>query len=253
MPRAKHRTGALDDLLLNPDLSKGEQIKDTLKAYVLDARDGLLLPSERVLAEHFGVARMTVRGAIDWLESQGLVRRDPGRGTFVQRPSLTHSEIFRSFSEDMRLRGMTPGAVSFKASVRKASRQVAARLGIDTGDPTFYIERIRTADKLPMALERTNLAAARFPKLLDHFGQDDSLYEVLGTVYRVQPQQAEQTISIATLSTPEARALEVAEGAPAFLIERLSSDSMGNPVEFGRSMYRGDRYVVQMHVSRPSL
>ena len=38
---------------------------------------------------------------------------------------------------------------------------------------------------------------------------------------------------------------------PAFLVEQVAVDNMGNVVEYGRSLYRGDRYVIQMHVSRP--
>jgi GntR family transcriptional regulator len=254
VPRARHDAGEeeLARLIPHDGRTKGEQIRDSLSSLVLNTRAGALLPSERVLAERFGVARMTVRWAIDALESQGLVRRVPGRGTFVEHPTLTHSEIFRSFSEDMRLRGMTPGVTHVARRRRPAPRDVAAKLGLEPGDETIYIERVRTADGIPMALERTNLSAARFPGLLDVMGKDDSLYEVLGRSFGVRLESAEQTIAIALISASEARHLEIAEGTPAFLIERLALDNMGNRIEFGRSLYRGDRYAIQMHVSRPS-
>ncbi|MEV0328074.1 GntR family transcriptional regulator [Micromonospora echinospora] len=253
MPRTRHEPsdGALESLLAEQNRGKGKHITDVLTALVLDSRDGALLPSERVLAERFAVARMTVRGAIDALESKGMVRRVPGRGTFVQHPTLTHSEIFRSFSEDMRIRGMTPGAKSYRGRTRPATRTVAANLDIAPGEPTHYIERIRTADGIPMALERTNLAAARFPTLLDVLGRDDSLYDVLGRVFGVRLESARQVVTIARLTATEAKRLEVAEDTPAFLIERISVDNMGKVVEYGRSLYRGDRYAIQMHVSPP--
>ncbi|HEY0699378.1 MAG TPA: GntR family transcriptional regulator [Micromonospora sp.] len=254
VPRTRHEPsdGALESLLAEQSHAKGKHIRDVLTTVVLNSRDGALLPSERVLAERFGVARMTVRGSIDALESKGLVRRVPGRGTFVQHPTLTHSEIFRSFSEDMRMRGMSPGAKSYRGRTRPATRAVATSLDISPGEPTHYIERIRTADGIPMALERTNLAAARFPNLLEVMGRDDSLYEILGRVFGVRLESARQTVTIAQLTASEAKRLEVAENAPAFLIERISVDNMGKVVEFGRSLYRGDRYAIQMHVSPPS-
>ena len=253
MPRPRHEPSdaALEALVADESRHKGEHIKEVLTSLVMNSRDGSLLPSERVLAERFGVARMTVRGSINALESKGLVRRVPGRGTFVQHPTLTHSEIFRSFTEDMRMRGMVPGAKSFRMRTRPASRDVARKLNIEPGDPTIYIERVRTADDVPMALERTNLAAERFPRFTERMGRDDSLYEVLARVYRVRLESAEQTVSIARLSASEARRLEVDEDTPAFLIERVAVDNMGEVVEFGRSLYRGDRYVIKMHVSRP--
>ena len=254
MPRPRHELhdSARDVLTAEAAGPKGKHIKDVLAALVLESRDGSLLPSERVLAERFGVARMTVRGAIGELEDRGLVRRVAGRGTFVQHPTLTHSEIFRSFSEDMRNRGMTPGSRSFRARTRPAPREVAARLGISPAAEVYSIERVRTADGVPMALERTNLPADRYPGLLTMMSRDDSLYEVLGKAFGVRLESAEQTVAIARLSPAEARRLEVPDYDPAFQIERVSLDNMGNVVEFGRSLYRGDRYAIQMHVSQPA-
>lgn len=254
MPRPRHEPNstALDVLAAEADGPKGQHIKDVLAALVSKSRDGSLLPSERVLAERFGVARMTVRGAVSELEERGLVRRVPGRGTFVQHPTLTHSEIFRSFSEDMRNRGMTPGSQSLRARTRPATREIALRLGIEPAAPVHSIERVRTADGIPMALERTNLSADRYPGLLAMVGKDDSLYEVLAREFGARLESAEQTVAIARLSPAEAKRLEVPEYDPAFLIERVSVDNMGNVVEFGRSLYRGDRYAIQMHVSRPA-
>lgn len=254
MPRPRHELGdvASDVFTADGDRPKGEHIKDVLAALVLESPDGSLLPSERVLAERFGVARMTVRGAVGELEDRGLVRRVAGRGTFVQHPTLTHSEIFRSFSDDMRHRGMTPGSRGYRARTRPAPRDVAARLGIETGAPAYFIERVRTADGIPMALERTNLSADRYPDLLGVMNRDESLYAILGKSFGVRLESAEQSVSIARLSPGEARRLEVPEYDPAFLIERVAVDNMGNVVEFGRSLYRGDRYAIKMHVSRPA-
>lgn len=254
VPRPRHELGDVAPGVFTPegDRPKGEHIKDVLAALVLESPDGSLLPSERVLAERFGVARMTVRGAVGELEDRGLVRRVAGRGTFVQHPTLTHSEIFRSFSEDMRNRGMSPGSRSYRARTRPAPKDVATRLGIAPGALVHSIERVRTADGIPMALERTNLSAERHPNLLAVMNRDKSLYEVLGRTFGVRLESAEQTVSIARLSPAEARKLEVPDYDPAFLIERVSVDNMGNVVEFGRSLYRGDRYAVKMHVSRPA-
>jgi GntR family transcriptional regulator len=253
MSRQRHEpTDVTTDVFVADEARpKGEHIKDVLISLVHESRGGSLLPSERVLAERFGVARMTVRGAVNELEARGLVRRVAGRGTFVQHPTLTHSEIFRSFSEDMRNRGMKPGAGRYRARTRPAPRDVAARLGLSPGDRVHWIERDRTADGVPMALESTNLPAERFPNLLSEMGRDDSLYEVLARVFDVRLESAEQTVSIARLSPAQAKRLEVPEYDPAFAVERVAVDNMGKVVEFGRSLYRGDRYAIQMHVSRP--
>jgi GntR family transcriptional regulator len=232
--------------------SKGDQIVAALTTFAQQSEAGTLLPSERVLAEVLNVARMTVRGAIDELEDKGFARRVPGRGTFVAHPQLTHSEMFRSFSEDMRLRGMVPGASAYRATVRKASRAVAAALHIEPGSQVVHIERVRTADGAPMALERTNVPASLFPGLQARMDPGQSLYELIQTVYGIRLESALQRVSISSLTAREAALLEAEEGAPAFLVERTALDNMGRVIEFGRSLYRADRYVIEMHVNKSS-
>jgi GntR family transcriptional repressor for pyruvate dehydrogenase complex len=62
-----------------------EQIVEQIKERILsrDLQDGDQLPTERELAEQFGVSRTAVREAIKALTQNGLVEVRPGRGTFV--------------------------------------------------------------------------------------------------------------------------------------------------------------------------
>ena len=53
---------------------------------IVGAEPGTPAPSERELVQQFGVARMTVRQALDALVAQGLLERVAGRGTFVPEP-----------------------------------------------------------------------------------------------------------------------------------------------------------------------
>lgn len=249
MTRGRNDPGGVTPLPAD-GLSKNEWIRASLDEFVRTSPPGTLMPSERVLAEQFGVARMTVRGALDVLEAAALIRRVPGRGAFVQHPLVTQSEVLRSFTEDMRLRGMVPGTARADAELRAADRLVADSLGLREGDPVFFIERIRTADGEPMALERTNLPAQRFPGLLDRLTGDQSLYGLLASAYGVVVDSAEQTVAIAQLTAADARSLATATGAHCFAFARTSRDSMGNVVEFGRSLYRGDRYVIKIHAAK---
>lgn len=233
-----------------PPGGKRDLIRGALEELVRASEPGVAIPSERALAEQFKVARMTVRAAVDSLEAMGLIRRVPGRGAYVQHPMLAQPEVLRSFSQDMILRGMVPGAREFHATVEPASAYLADKLGIAAGDDVYAIERVRTADGEPMAVERTNLAAAGFPGLLDHMRVGDSLYDLLAAQYGVQVDSAEQAFTIAELDEADARRLGTAPGAAAFALTQTSRDLSGHVVEFGRSLYRGDRYVVRMQVGK---
>ena len=236
---------------LHQTRGKGQQLFRALSEFVQSQRPGTMLPSERVLADGFGVARMTIRQCITDLEEEGLVLRVPRRGTFVRDPKLIHSDIFRSFSEDMRLQGMQPGTSRLSVEIRTAGPEIAAMLDVEDNEKVYFVERVRTADGEPMALERTNIPVSLAPSLNETLSLESSLYRVLTDRYGVRPETAEQKVRIVRLSSEDAHAIGCAEHDPAFLIERSSRDSTGRVIEFGRSLYRADRYAISMQVHRP--
>lgn len=79
------------DTVDNDDVS--ERIRNTLAAAI---GEGALKPGTKILeeaiAEHFGVSRTVVRGALGVLESDHLLERKRNRGTFVAEPSIEQAK-----------------------------------------------------------------------------------------------------------------------------------------------------------------
>ena len=178
-----------------------------LRGILLELIEGELkaddpIPSERELGERFAVARMTVRQAIDALVAEGRLYRVPARGTFVARPKLEVPLRVTSFTEDIRARGMEPGAVLLSARTEAAGADIAAALGLPGGAQVHVIERLRTADGRPMAIECARIVAARAPDLLDHDFVEESLYATLAHDYGLAIDGAEQEIEAAA-AVPE--------------------------------------------------
>jgi GntR family transcriptional regulator len=231
--------------------AKGEQLREVLEAMIREQAPGTLLPSERSIAERFQVARMTVRHAITDLVTRGLVRRVNGAGTFVAEPRLTHGTTTGSFTNDMRTRGLEPGARVISVRERPATSLVASNLQLAEGDPVIALNRVRTADGVPIAVEHTHLPAARFPGLADLIGDDQSLYAILAEHWGVEVATAAHRVSVIALEDTDASLLDVPEGLPSFMVERAAYDASGTAIEWGRSRYRGDRYDIVFDV-RPS-
>jgi GntR family transcriptional regulator len=199
------------------------------------------IPSERELGERFAVSRMTVRQAIDQLVSEGRLYRVPARGTFVARQKLEVPMRLTSFSEDMRSRGMEPGARVLAVRTERPSAEVAEALKLEPGGEVHVVERLRTADGSPMAIERAQIDARRAPGLPAHELGTGSLYAILEREYGLVVDGAEQEVEAVSAATDDAKLLDVAPGAAVLRLTRRSF-SRGAPIEHVRSTYRGDRF-----------
>ncbi|HUH06238.1 MAG TPA: GntR family transcriptional regulator [Egibacteraceae bacterium] len=219
-----------------------EYLEDLLDTLAPDAP----LPSERELAQHLGVARMTVRQAMDRMVRTGQIYRVQGSGSFRARDRLDQPMVLTSFSEDMRARGFLPGAKTINALVEPAFAGVAKRLGIPEGSPVCRLERLRTADGEPMAVERSFVNSELAPGLEDMELEDRSLYALLRERYGLDLHVAEQSVQATLCQGVDAQLLGVADGAPALQFERTSTEAQGRAVEHVRSIYRGDRYRLRM-------
>jgi GntR family transcriptional regulator len=229
---------------------KGEQLQEILEGFIANLDPGTRLPSERFLAERYGVARATVTQAIDELAGKGLVYRVHGSGTFVAEPKFRQPQTLTSFTEDMLARGMVPGSIVLACDVVTASAVIARHLQVVEGIDVVQIERVRTANDEPMAMERSYLPAARFPGLETADLTDLSLYTLLAERWGVQVATADQWASAVRLTEEEAEILGVDLEQPALLFQRVTRDQFGNIIEYVRSVYRGDRYEVHHRLER---
>lgn len=212
---------------------------------------GQPLPAERELAAEFGVARMTLRKALDQLVADSLLFRRQGSGTFVARPKVAQRLTAMSFSADMRARGLRPGARTLSAAMRPAEMAVAACLQIQPTAPILRIRRLRLADGTPMALEELHIPGDVVPGLTGEDLVDHSFHALLVQRYGLTLAGGTQTIEPTLTSAEDAALLEVTPGAPAFLFERTTKVSTGRVVEFVRSVYRGDRYRIVVDLFPP--
>jgi GntR family transcriptional regulator len=229
---------------------KGEQLRQLLDELIAGLGTGALLPSERVLAERYGVARMTVRKQLDRLVGEGAAYRIPGRGTFVAEPRVVYADALKGFSEDIRARGMVPGGRELAQALVTADAALAAALERPPGTPLVLIHRVRTADGVPIALEWAHLPSEDFPGLERTRLNGGSLYALLRARYGVTLGTASQRVSAVALSAEEAATLEAATGQPAFLFRRVSRRPSGRVIECARSLYRGDRYELEIQQAR---
>lgn len=223
---------------------KHEQVREYVRALVTGEAPGSPAPSERELVHRFGVARMTVRQAMDALVVEGLLERIPGRGTFVARPKRGNSTVM-GFTEDMSRRGLQAESQTLLARREQAGPGVARALGVNEGDPVVHWRRLRRADGVPMCVEDAYLIERLFPDFLPN-GIPASLYDYLRG-QDLSPTWAEDSVSADIVTSEEATLLEVEPGSPVLRTQRraLSGDKV---VEISRMAYRADRYTFRVQL-----
>jgi GntR family transcriptional regulator len=207
------------------------------------------MPTERELAESFGVTRLTVRRALDQLGHEGRVYRTQGAGTFVSEPRIAKAMELTSFSDDMRARGLVPGSLLAGIAEIPAGADIGAHLGISPRDHVAHIHRVRTANGEPMCIEHTYIPTSLAPSLATR-EIGGSLYELMSDVYHLRAEKAEQSIHATVLDPEMARRLGVAEFSPAFKVLRVAFDARNRRIEYAESTYRADRYSYDFVIYR---
>lgn len=197
-----------------------------------------VLPGERLLAEQLGVSRVTVRRTIEYLVSMGVLSKRHGAKTIVMpRVEKALSQLI-GFSEEIRARGMQPGArwLSCETSIPTPIEAVA--LDLPPGELVLRMSRLRLADGKPIALERAVVPASILPSG-DLIQQ--SLYEALRN-QGAFPVRGLQRIRAGIADNTDAKQLGNKPGTPMLIVERRCFLENGRAVEFTETRYNGEVY-----------
>jgi GntR family transcriptional regulator len=229
------------------------QIEDALRERIARLRPGERLPSDSDLVAEFGVSRMTARNAMQRLAEDGLVRREPGRGSFVSQPSAhRRTNRLMTFTREMIRTGRIPRSQVLTRVVRPSTVAEAEALGLEPRQPIVHLRRLRLADDQPIALESAVLIADTAPVILRADLERGSLHETLtGAGFGLR--RGTGTIGAAQATAEEARLLGIRVGAALLVERRAIADDDGRRIEATESRYPADRYglEVQFEVEGP--
>ncbi len=228
--------------------AKQQQVRAQLEQLLEGLAPGELLPPERDLAHRLGVARMTLRRAVDVLVEESRLVRRQGAGTFVAAPKVTQRLAATSFSADMRARGLRPGSRTVLSRRFPAGVMLSSVLEVSPQTEVLHVRRLRLADDVPMAVEDLHVPASVAPGMTGRDLDDASFYDLLEHRFGTPVVAGTQTVEPALVAPEEAELLEVDPGSPVFLFERTSRIAGGHVAEFVRSVYRGDRYRIMVDI-----
>lgn len=200
------------------------------------------VPSEEELRRMFSVSRATVRQALQALESDGLIRREPGRGSFVRCAPKDVAELkMTCLLEDLIALGIPAENQVSEIGVVWASRSVAEALGVELGDKVFSFLRIVAVKNEPFAANRIFLPAQMERCLEQADLASPHLLKTLEAKCGVIAVRADQVIEAVLASAHQANLLDVDAGTALLSVTRTSYDHRDKVVEHSVTLYRSDR------------
>ncbi|MGT2808342.1 GntR family transcriptional regulator [Streptococcus iniae] len=199
------------------------------------------LPSERDLSEHFQVSRMTLRQAVTLLVEEGILERRIGSGTYVASHRV--QEKMRgttSFTEIVHSQGKTPSSKLLSYQKQLASDTEIKELNLQKTDYVIRMERVRYADKLPLVYEVASIPEKYITNVKRQDITEHFFKTMVANGYEIG--KSRQTIYAKTASERVANYLAVSRGHAILALTQVSYFTNGNPFEYVRSQYVGDRF-----------
>jgi GntR family histidine utilization transcriptional repressor len=221
------------------------RVKEFLKAGLAAGRwrPGALMPSEADLVAHFGVSRMTVGRALRELQSEGLVERVQGVGTFAaQLHRISSTLTIRDLQEEIEARGHRHHAEVAVKRREPATAALAASLGVAAGEPVFHTLIVHHDNGVPLQCEDRYVNPAAAPEYLGvDFGRTTPTRYLL----EVAPLwEAQYTIEAGRATAQEARLLHIGRDEPCLVVVRRTV-SRGVPITLARLVHPGSRYQLE--------
>lgn len=203
---------------------------------------GDFFTTEKFLCRKYGVSTITAKRALDELESEGLVVRHRGRGTFVARSLVIQNlDHFYRFTTAMKAQGFQPTWKNLRIDTANPDLNVRRLLGLSDAESVVRIERLRLLNGEPFFLHTSYLPKSLFPDLEQKDHENVALYDLLAQNYHVAPVRCQDTFEPVLLKKRAANLLQVPPRSAGMLLRRVAFTAEGVPVELSRGVIRGDR------------
>lgn len=223
-----------------------------------DIQSGIYQPGEQLPTEHqlmalHNLSSTTVRRTLRELESQGIIYRQAGKGTFV-RPFRVEENLLRltSFAEEMAFKNLQPSFKLLSAKNVPSPIEIAQALQISSDEEVFLIERLQLADGIVIALAVGYWLLSIGNTLKNYDLECCALYDLVESQMNISLAEATENIQATTADKSIAKKMQIEPGSPLLVRRRVTFSNQMQPVEHTTTYYCADRYEYKLRLLRQS-
>lgn len=205
-----------------------------------------MIPSENALQETYGVSRATVRRTIELLSNEGFFEKKRGKGTMVKKPMIEEKlPVLKSFTEEMA--GMNATKRVMSAEYIDPPPKIKEVLALFPDEQVLYLKRLMIVDGSPLGILHSYIPARYKLSLEEDYSK--SLYKIFED-YGILLKEADQSIEAFMSTKEEVLLLGLNSSFPTLVIKRIAYSIDGDPVEYVKGVYHGDRYRYNLKLSK---
>jgi GntR family transcriptional regulator len=212
---------------------------------------GQPMPPEMELVSEYGISRATVRRAMQEMEHEGYIHRQPGKGTFVLRTRIRRGLTrMSSLTEDMLERGQTVTSRLLDFSQKVPPAHIAQQFDLAPETPLLYVYRLRLADGSPIVI---NVSYIKLPAGISISEKELRATATLWGLLELKGLhliEADRVIESILASEERAALLDVPVGTALLQVEGMAYTVNHIPVEYSLVISSGERYKYSVHLER---
>lgn len=241
---SKNTTGKSAALNRDAGMALWRQIQCILEQELTNGSfaSGERLPTEKQLAERFGVNRHTVRQAMAELVRKELVIVEQGRGAFAYSNKLEyHLARVVKFRENILRQRRVPNEELLKSEVIPAERKTSEALQVRPTAPLVCLRTVGIADEHPLCYTTAFVPHDRFPEFATVYRRTRSITASFRSFGVLEYFRATTRIMSRLPTQDEARVLRVTKQCPVFVVESINKDSYETPIEYSICVWAADK------------
>jgi GntR family transcriptional regulator len=187
---------------------------------------------------------MTLRHAIETFILEGKLERRPGSGTYISNQCYSLSARCRSFSSEMKSRGLEPGNKLLVAKIISADKVNSSKLRIPLNAKILKFSRLRFGNDIPMAYQTTSIPVS-YIGLIEDLELEGSLEDLLQNKFGITITTSPTEISGDFADQKIAKLLEIETTTPCLVKETIDMDQRSRSIMWNRTWYNAERFKIR--------